>query len=102
MNEKIRVNFRSYDPEQLHSAIQDILVVARRSGASILGPIPLPTKKKKFCVNRSPHVDKKSRDQFELCIHKRLLYIYNTTQLTMDNLMKMSVSPGVKVDIKIN
>lgn len=102
MNEKIRVNFKAYDPEQLHAAIQDILVVARRSGASILGPIPLPTKKRKFCVNRSPHVDKKSRDQYELSVHKRLLYIYNTTQLTMDNLMKMSVSPGVKVDIKLD
>ncbi|MBL0690797.1 MAG: 30S ribosomal protein S10 [SAR324 cluster bacterium] len=101
MVDKIRVNFKAYDEKQLAEVIQKILIVARRSGAIVIGPIPLPSKKRRFCVNRSPHVDKKSRDQFELCTHKRLLYITNTTQLTMENLMKMDVSSGVKVDIKV-
>ena len=101
MDERIRVNFKAYDKKQLSAVIKDIMIIARRSGAKIVGPIPLPTKTRRFCVNRSPHVDKKSRDHFELCTHKRLLYIANTTQVTMDNLMKMDISSGVKVEIKL-
>ncbi len=101
MRDKIRINFFSFSKEQLSQVIKEILLIARRSGATVKGPIPLPTKTRRYTVNRSPHVDKKSRDQFQLCFHKRLLYITNTTQVTMDQLMKLEVSPGVKVDIKV-
>ena len=101
MTQKIRVNFKAYDAKLLDKAISDIVSIVRRTGASILGPIPLPTRKQKFCVLRSPHVNKKSREQFEIRTHKRLMYIEDTTPQTMDSLMKMEVSPGVKVDIKL-
>ena len=69
-------------------------------GSRVVGPIPLPTKKKMFCVNRSPHVDKKSREQFQFCVHKRLVYLIDSTPQTMTALMSIDVSP--EVDIKIN
>lgn len=97
----IRVNFKTYDVEQLKKATDDIVSIVRRSGAQIAGPIPMPTRLRKFCVLRSPHVDKKSREQFEIRIHKRILYIKNSNPQTMDSLMKMEVSPGVEIDIKV-
>lgn len=102
MTQKIRVNFKAYDPKQLDKAVKEIVSIVRRSGANVIGPIPLPTKRQKFCVLRSPHVNKKSREQFEINTHKRLLYITETTPQTMDSLMKLDVSAGVQVDIKLN
>jgi small subunit ribosomal protein S10 len=101
MTQKIRVNFKAYDPKQLDKAVKEIVSIVKRSGANTIGPIPLPTKRQKFCVLRSPHVDKKSREQFEINTHKRLLYITETTPQTMDSLMKLDVSAGVQVDIKL-
>jgi small subunit ribosomal protein S10 len=102
MTQKIRVNFKAYDPKQLDKAVKEIVSIVRRSGANVIGPIPLPTKRQKWCVLRSPHVNKKSREQFEINTHKRLLYITETTPQTMDSLMKLDVSAGVQVDIKLN
>lgn len=98
--QRIHINFRSYDAKQLDQNIQNIISVVKKTGSKVVGPIPLPTKKKSFCVNRSPHVDKKSREQFQYCVHKRLLYIEDTTQQTMDSLMKIETFPCV--DIKID
>ncbi len=101
MTQKIRVNFKAYDPKQLDKAVKEIVSIVKRSGASTIGPIPLPTRRQKFCVLRSPHVNKKSREHFEINTHKRLLYITETTSQTMDSLMKLDVSAGVRVDIKV-
>ena len=101
MTEKIRVNFKAFDPEQLDKAVKEIVSIVKRTGAQVVGPIPLPTKKQAICVLRSPHVNKKSREQFKIHTHKRLLYITNTTAQTMDSLMKLDVSAGVQVDIKL-
>jgi small subunit ribosomal protein S10 len=102
MTQKIRVNFKAYDPSQLDKAVKEIVSIVKRSGANVIGPIPLPTRRQKWCVLRSPHVNKKSREQFEINTHKRLLYITETTPQTMDSLMKLDVSAGVQVDIKLN
>ena len=101
MTEKIRVNFKAYDPKQLDKAVKEIVSIVKRSGANIVGPVPLPTRRQSICVLRSPHVNKKSREQFQIKTHKRLLYITDTTPQTMDSLMKLEVSAGVKVDIKL-
>ncbi len=101
MTQKIRVNFKAFDAKQLDKAVKEIVSIVKRSGANVIGPIPLPTKKQKICVLRSPHVNKKSREQFEFNTHKRLLYITETTPQTMDSLMKLDVSAGVQVDIKL-
>ena len=101
MKQKIRVNFKAFDAKQLDRAVREIVSIVRRTGANVAGPIPLPTKKQKICVLRSPHVNKKSREQFEMNTHKRLLYITETTPQTMDSLMKLDVSAGVQVDIKL-
>ena len=102
MTQKIRVNFKAYDPKQLDKSVKEIVSIVKRSGANTIGPIPLPTKRQKYCVLRSPHVNKKSREQFEINTHKRLLYITETTPQTMDSLMKLDVSAGVQVDIKLS
>lgn len=101
MKQKIRVNFKAFDAKQLDKAVREIVSIVRRTGANVVGPIPLPTKKQKICVLRSPHINKKSREQFEINTHKRLLYITETTPQTMDSLMKLDVSAGVQVDIKL-
>lgn len=101
MTQKIRVNFKAFDARQLDKAVKEIVSIVKRSGANVIGPIPLPTKRQKICVLRSPHVNKKSREQFEFNTHKRLLYITETTPQTMDSLMKLDVSAGVQVDIKL-
>ncbi|KAK3596089.1 hypothetical protein CHS0354_027359 [Potamilus streckersoni] len=97
----IKINFKAFDAKLLDITIRDIMTIARRSGAQIIGPIPLPNKIHKYCVNRSPHIDKKSRDQFEIRRHKRLIFITGSNTQTMDSLMKLEVSAGVKIDIKI-
>ncbi len=101
MSQKIRVNFKAFDAKLLDKAVTEIVSIAKRTGATVVGPVPLPTRKERFCVLRSPHVNKKSREQFEIRTHKRLLYINDTTPQTMDSLMKVDVSSGVQVDIKL-
>ena len=101
MNEKIRIRLKAYDYKLLDQSAQDIVDTARRTGAKVVGPIPLPTCINKYCVLRSPHIDKKSREQFEIRTHKRLLDILEPTQQTVDALMKLDLSPGVDVEIKV-
>lgn len=101
MNAKIRIRLRAYDHKLLDQSALDIVDTARKTGAKIVGPIPLPTSVNKFCVLRSPHVDKKSREQFEIRTHKRMLDILEPTQQTVDALMKLDLSPGVDVEIKL-
>ncbi|MCK4651331.1 30S ribosomal protein S10 [Candidatus Babeliales bacterium] len=98
--EKIRLTLKSYDHQLLDSAVKQIVLTVRRTGSGILGPVPLPNRKKCFTVLRSPHVDKKSREQFELTTHKRILDILSPSEQTMDALMKLNISAGVDVEIK--
>ena len=100
-SQDIRIRLRAYDNKLLDTSATDIINTAKRTGAKVRGPIPLPTKKEKFTVNKSPHVDKKSRDQFEIRTHNRLLDIIDPTPQTVDALMKLDLSAGVEVDIKI-
>jgi small subunit ribosomal protein S10 len=100
-SQDIRIRLRAYDNKLLDTSANDIINTAKRTGAKVRGPIPLPTKKEKFTVNKSPHVDKKSRDQFEIRTHNRLLDIIDPTPQTVDALMKLDLSAGVEVDIKI-
>ncbi|HOV74528.1 MAG TPA: 30S ribosomal protein S10 [Candidatus Hydrogenedentes bacterium] len=97
---KIRIKLRAYDHRLLDQSTQEIVSAAQRTGAGINGPIPLPTAVSKFTVNRSPHIDKKSREQFESRTHKRLLDIINPTAQTVDALMKLDLPAGVDVEIK--
>ncbi|MFL2510469.1 MAG: 30S ribosomal protein S10 [Alphaproteobacteria bacterium] len=100
-SQDIRIRLRAFDNKLLDTSATDIINTAKRTGAKVRGPIPLPTKKEKFTVNKSPHVDKKSRDQFEIRTHNRLLDIIDPTPQTVDALMKLDLSAGVEVDIKI-
>ena len=100
-SQDIRIRLRAYDNKLLDTSATDIINTAKRTGAKVRGPIPLPTKIEKFTVNKSPHVDKKSRDQFEIRTHNRLLDIIDPTPQTVDALMKLDLSAGVEVDIKI-
>jgi small subunit ribosomal protein S10 len=99
--EKIRIRLKAYDHKLLDQSTHEIVDTARRTGSSVAGPIPLPTSVKKFCILRSPHVDKKSREQFEMRTHRRLLDILEPTQQTIDLLMKLELSAGVNVEIKL-
>jgi small subunit ribosomal protein S10 len=99
--QRIRIKLKGYDHKLIDQSVQEIVDAARRTGARVAGPIPLPTKIEKFCVLRSPHVDKKSRDQFEIRTYKRLLDILDPTQQTVDQLMKLDLSAGVDVEIKL-
>ncbi len=98
--QKIRIRLKAYDYKLLDQSASEIVDTAKRTGAKVAGPIPLPTKINKYCVLRSPHVDKKSREQFEIRTHKRLLDILDPTQQTLDALMKLDLSAGVDVEIK--
>jgi small subunit ribosomal protein S10 len=98
---KIRIRLRSFDHKLLDQSVGEIVETARRTGARVAGPIPLPTDINKFCVLRSPHVDKKSREQFEIRTHKRLMDILEPTQQTVDALMKLDLAAGVDVEIKL-
>jgi len=100
MDPKIKVRFKAYDDKLLDQTVGEIVHTVRRTGAQIVGPIPLPTRISKYTVLRSPHVDKKSREQFEVRTHKRLLYIMDTTPQTMDALMRLDISAGVDIAIK--
>src|SRR4051812_19123054 len=97
---KIRIKLRAYDYRLLDQSTKEIVSAAQRTGAGINGPIPLPTNITKYTVLRSPHVDKKSREQFETRTHKRLLDIVNPTAATVDALMKLDLPAGVDVEIK--
>ncbi len=97
---KIRIKLRAYDHRLLDQSTQEIVLAAQRTGAEVKGPIPLPTGLTKYTVNRSPHVDKKSREQFEIRTHKRLLDIVHPTAQTVDALMKLNLPAGVDVEIK--
>ena len=99
--QNIRVRLRAYDHRILDQSTKEIVNTAKRTGAEVRGPIPLPTEIEKFCVLRSPHVDKKSREQFEMRTHKRLLDIINPTPQTIDALMKLDLAAGVDVEIKL-
>ena len=100
-NQKIRIRLKAYDHKLLDQSALEIVDTVRETGAKIAGPIPLPTVINKFCVLRSPHVNKKSREQFEIRTHKRLLDILEPTQQTVDALMKLDLSGGVDVEIKL-
>jgi small subunit ribosomal protein S10 len=99
--QKIRIRLKGYDHKLLDKSTMEIVDTAKRTGASIAGPIPLPTSINKYCVLRSPHVDKKSREQFEMRTHRRLLDIMEPTQQTIDALMKLQLAAGVDVEIKL-
>ena len=99
-SDKIRIRLKAYDHRILDQSTTEIVDTARRTGARVAGPIPLPTVRNKFCVLRSPHVDKKSREQFEIRTHKRLLDILEPTPETVDALMKLDLPAGVDVEIK--
>lgn len=99
--QRIRIKLKGYDHKLIDQSVQEIVDAASRTGARVAGPIPLPTKIEKYCVLRSPHVDKKSRDQFEIRTYKRLLDILDPTQQTVDSLMKLDLSAGVDVEIKL-
>ncbi len=99
--QKIRIRLKSYDHRILDQSASEILETARRTGAKVIGPIPLPVRINRFTVLRSPHVDKKSREQFEIRTYKRLLDILEPTPETVDALMKLDLAAGVDVEIKL-
>src|ERR671933_115319 len=100
-NQNIRIRLKAYDHRVLDQSTSEIVNTARRTGARVRGPIPLPTKIERFTVNRSPHIDKKSREQFEIRTHKRVLDIVDPTPQTVDALMKLDLAAGVDVEIKL-
>jgi small subunit ribosomal protein S10 len=97
---RLRIKLRAYDHRLLDRSVNEIVQTAKETGARVAGPIPLPTEVNRFTVLRSPHVDKKSREQFEMRTHKRLIDIIDPTQQTVDSLMKLDLSSGVDVEIK--
>jgi len=99
--QKIRIRLKAYDHRVLDQSAGDIVETAKRTGARVAGPIPLPTRIERYCVNRSPHADKKSMEQFEIRTHKRLLDIIDPTIKTVDELKKLNLPAGVDITIKI-
>ncbi len=99
--QKIRIKLKAYDHRLIDQSTDKIIRTAKSSGAMISGPIPLPTRRTIYTVNRSPHVDKKSREQFETRVHKRLIDILNSTPKIIDALMKLELPAGVSVEIKV-
>ena len=100
-NQNIRIRLKAFDHRILDQSTSEIVNTAKRTGANVRGPIPLPTDMRRFTVLRSPHIDKKSREQFEMRTHKRLLDIIDPTQQTVDALMKLDLAAGVDVEIKL-
>ena len=100
-SQNIRIRLRAFDHRVLDQSTAEIVATAKRAGAEVRGPIPLPTRIEKFTVLRSPHIDKKSREQFEIRTHKRLLDIVDPTPQTVDALMKLDLAAGVDVEIKL-
>ncbi len=99
--QKIRIRMKAYDHKLLDRSASDVIETAKRTGARVFGPVPLPTRIHRVTVLRSPHVDKKSREQFEIRTHKRLLDIVDPTPKTIDALMKLDLPAGVDVEIKL-
>ncbi|MFN3406262.1 MAG: 30S ribosomal protein S10 [Caldimicrobium sp.] len=97
---KIRIKLKSFDHRILDKSVVDIVQTAKETGAKVVGPIPLPTKISRWTVLRSPHIDKNSREQFEVRVHKRLIEILEPTQQTIDALMQLELPAGVEVEIK--
>ncbi|MCH7693967.1 MAG: 30S ribosomal protein S10 [Proteobacteria bacterium] len=100
-NQNIRIRLKAFDHRVLDQSAREIVSTARRTGAQVRGPIPLPTRIERFTVLRSPHIDKKSREQFEIRTHKRVLDIIDPTPQTVDALMKLDLAAGVDVEIKL-
>jgi len=98
---RIRIKLKAYDHKIIDKCTKQIIETALRTGALISGPIPLPVEKNKYCVIRSPHIHKDSRDQFEIRVHKRLIDILDPTSKTVDSLMNLSLPTGVKIEIKM-
>ena len=101
VSQKIRIKLKSYDHNLVDKSAEKIVRTVKSTGAVVSGPIPLPTEKKVYTVLRSPHVNKKAREQFQLCSYKRLLDIYSSTAKTVDALMKLELPSGVDVEIKV-
>ena len=101
MSQRIRIKLQSYDHNLVDKSAEKIVKTVRSTGAVVTGPIPLPTHKKIFTVLRSPHVNKKAREQFQLCTYKRLVDIYSNSAKTVDALMKLELPSGVDVEIKV-
>jgi len=101
MNQKIRIKLRSYDHNLVDKSTEKIVKTVKNSGAVVSGPIPLPTEKEVFTVLRSPHVNKKSREQFQLRTHKRIIEIFTPTQKTVDALAKLELPSGVDIQVKL-
>jgi len=99
--QKIRIRLKAYDHRILDQSAVQIVEAAERTGAAVVGPVPLPTRIKKFCVIRSPHIDKDSREQFEIRTHKRLIDILEPTSKTVDALMRLQLPSGVDIEIKL-
>ncbi len=101
MNQKIRIKLKSYDHNLVDKSSEKIVKTVKSTGAVVSGPIPLPTHKRIYTVLKSPHVNKKAREQFELCSYKRLMDIYSTSSKTVDALMRLELPSGVDVEIKV-
>lgn len=101
MTQKIRIKLKSYDHNLVDKSAEKIVKTVKITGAVVSGPIPLPTHKRMFTVLRSPHVNKKAREQFQLCSYKRMMDIYSTSSKTIDALMKLELPSGVEVEIKV-
>jgi small subunit ribosomal protein S10 len=101
VNQNIRIRLKAFDHRVLDQSTSEIVNTAKRTGAQVRGPIPLPTRIERFTVNRSPHIDKESREQFEIRTHRRLLDIVDPTPQTVDALMKLDLAAGVDVEIKL-
>ncbi len=101
MSQNIRIRLKAFDSGILDQSAGEIVGTAKRTGAKVCGPVPLPTRTERYTVNRSPHIDKKSREQFEIRTHKRLLDIVDWSPQTVDALMKLDLPSGVEVEIKL-
>ena len=101
-NQRIRIRLKAFDHRLIDQSAREIVETARRTGAQVKGPIPLPTRKERFTVLVSPHVNKDARDQYEIRTHKRILDIFDPTDKTVDALMKLDLAAGVDVQIKLN
>ena len=100
-NQNIRIHLKAYDNKILDLSTEEIVNTAKRTGAQVKGPIPLPTKRKIYCVLRSPHVDKDSREHFETRTHRRIIDIYSPSAKTIDALMKLDLPSGVDIEVKL-
>ena len=101
LRQRIRIRLKAYDHKSLDQAAQQIVETAERTGAQVAGPVPLPTKIEKFCVIRSPSIDKDSREQFEMRTHKRLIDVLEPSPRTVDALMRLNLASGVDIEIKL-